>query len=443
MELEKQADQLERIRTKLEQALCKDAEFAEFGASSHRYKLKEKLTAGELADWEAQYGIRLPEPFARFLTEIGNGGAGPYYGIYPLAQATSYTELPALQGRAALHPGMTAEEWNLLTEPLTGERDISDEEYEEARNKALGGMLCIGTQGCEYEMYLVLEGEHRGRIVYTSEFFPDRPFFFVYEDNFLDWYERWLDEIILDYDNAWFGSRLPGDENTLIQLYRNTPDGKLQAKALEAMFKFKRITPSTLEFLKHVTEHSPRDSTTAISLLCKTSFAAGRPYLQKLLQSDDAEGALRALTILHTYGKNEDRTEFIPLIRQRLERLEGINDAETLRYAGYILKDCDAMDFRDFAPFLCHASLAMQTAAIYAVRDCGNKQESWQIIEQMFRTGGTEVLRSSISHWDVIPHEKLLPYYKAIWPEYKGNPNFREKFTACLRELHLPDDYLG
>ncbi|MEK4003642.1 hypothetical protein [Paenibacillus sp. FSL H3-0333] len=43
MELEKQADQLERIRTKLEQALRKDAEFAEFGASSHRYKLKEKL----------------------------------------------------------------------------------------------------------------------------------------------------------------------------------------------------------------------------------------------------------------------------------------------------------------------------------------------------------------------------------------------------------------
>lgn len=170
MELEKQADQLERIRTKLEQALCKDAEFAEFGASSHRYKLKEKLTAGELADWEAQYGIRLPEPFARFLTEIGNGGAGPYYGIYPLAQATSYTELPALQGRAALHPGMTAEEWNLLTEPLTGERDISDEEYEEARNKALGGMLCIGTQGCEYEMYLVLEGEHRGGLCIPRNF---------------------------------------------------------------------------------------------------------------------------------------------------------------------------------------------------------------------------------------------------------------------------------
>ncbi|WP_342476427.1 SMI1/KNR4 family protein [Paenibacillus sp. FSL H7-0350] len=252
MNIEKQTAQLERIKTKLGQALRKDAEFAEFGSSSHQYRQEDKLTAGKLADWEAQYGIKLPEPFARFLTEIGNGGAGPYYGIYPLEQATSYTELPALQGRAALHPGMSAEEWNILTEPLTGERDISDEEYEEARNKALGGMLCIGTQGCEYEMCLVLEGEHRGRVVYTSDFYPDRPFFFVYEDNFLDWYERWLDEIILDYDNAWFGSPLPGDENTLIQLYRNTPDEKLQTKALEAMFKFKRIAPATLKFLSNV-----------------------------------------------------------------------------------------------------------------------------------------------------------------------------------------------
>ncbi|MEK3900139.1 SMI1/KNR4 family protein [Paenibacillus sp. FSL R7-0179] len=440
MKVEKQDAQFERIKVKLGQARRKDAEFAEFGASSHQYKLKKKLTAGKLADWEARYGIKLPEPFAGFLTEIGNGGAGPYYGIYSLAQATSYTELPALQGRAALYPGMTPEEWNLLTEPLTGERDISDEEYEEARNKALGGMLCIGTQGCDYEMYLVLEGEHRGRIVYTSEFYPDHPFFFVYEDNFLDWYERWLDEIILDYHNPWFGSRLPGDENTLIQLYRTTPDGKLQVKALEAMFKFKRIAPSTLEFLNNVAEQSPRDSKTAISLLCKTSFAAGRPYLLKLLQSDDAEGALHALTILNTHGKNQDRTEFIPLIRQRLEH---VDDEETLRYAGYILKDCDAVSFSDFAPFLCHASLDMQTAAVYAVRDCRNKQENWEIIEQMFRSGGTEVVRSTITYWDVIPHEKLLPYYKAIWPEYKGNPNFREKFAACLRELHLPDDYFG
>ncbi|WP_253944703.1 hypothetical protein [Paenibacillus sp. NEAU-GSW1] len=76
----------------------------------------------------------------------------------------------------------------------------------------LGGMLCIGRQGCEYDMYLVIEGERKGRIVYSSGFYPDHPFFFVYEDNMLDWYERWLDEVILDYDIAWFGSRMSGHD---------------------------------------------------------------------------------------------------------------------------------------------------------------------------------------------------------------------------------------
>lgn len=41
MELEQQTAQLERIKVKLGQARRKDAEFAEFGASSHQYKLKK------------------------------------------------------------------------------------------------------------------------------------------------------------------------------------------------------------------------------------------------------------------------------------------------------------------------------------------------------------------------------------------------------------------
>jgi hypothetical protein len=91
----------------------------------------------------------------------------------------------------------------------------------------------LGTQGCEYDMYLVLEGKYRGRIVYTSDFHPDHPFFFVYEGSFLNWYERWLDEIILDYDIGWFGSRMPGDENALIQIYQSAPNEEIQTKALD------------------------------------------------------------------------------------------------------------------------------------------------------------------------------------------------------------------
>ncbi|WP_438286853.1 SMI1/KNR4 family protein [Paenibacillus hubeiensis] len=330
--------QLERIKDKLNQAMCKDTSFSVFGASSHRYRVKDRLTAKELAEWQARNQVNLPEPFASFLTEVGNGGAGPYYGIYSIEKATSYTESQALLTKSVLYPGMAKEEWNDLIEPLTKDEDISDEEYDDTRNKVLGGMLCIGTQGCEYDMYLVLEGKHRGKVVYTSDFHPDHPFFFVYEDSFLDWYERWLDEIILDYDIGWFGSRMPGDEKALIRIYETAPNEEIQAKALDGMFKFKKVSQETLGFLQNIAAQGSKNHATAIRLICKTSFGAGSEYLLRLLQSDEHGGFLEALRILHAYSKTEDLTGFIPVILKKLDRVE---DQETLRYAGYILEACE------------------------------------------------------------------------------------------------------
>jgi len=54
----------------------------------------------------------------------------------------------------------------------------------------------------------------------------------VYETNFLDWYERWLDEIIAGYDISWFGTKLPGEEKALIEAYQstNSDEEKLEAR---------------------------------------------------------------------------------------------------------------------------------------------------------------------------------------------------------------------
>ncbi|MCG7408328.1 SMI1/KNR4 family protein [Paenibacillus sp. ACRRX] len=434
----KKETQLDRINNKLEKAMHKDMDCLVFGASSHKYRVNEKLTAKELADWQAKNQVALPEPYTQFLTNVGNGGAGPYYGIYSIGEATSHIDSSVLATKCVLHPEMTKEEWNRLTSPLISDEDISDLEYEAVRDQVMGGMLCIGTQGCEYDMYLVIEGKYRGRIVYTSDFYPDHPFFFVYEDNFLDWYERWLDEIILDYDIGWFGSKMPGDENTLIQVYQNAPNEEIRSKALDGMFKFKKISQPTIDFLGNVAERGQNDRTQAIQLICKTSFDAGRVYLLELLHSDQNEDFLQALRILNWYGKSFDLEEFIIVIVQSLDR---VHELETLRYVGYVLESSGAISLQKFKAFLCHADSNIQTTAIYATRGCNDKLESWEIIEQMLMGGDKEVMKSSILYWGMIPHEKLLPYYKAAWPEYKRNDNFREKFIGYLKDLNLPDDY--
>src|SRR5438045_2160163 len=57
-----------------------------FGANGHYFRLRAPLADPELAEAEARFGVRLPEEYRNFLQQVGAGGAGPFYGIFPLAK---------------------------------------------------------------------------------------------------------------------------------------------------------------------------------------------------------------------------------------------------------------------------------------------------------------------------------------------------------------------
>jgi hypothetical protein len=57
-----------------------------FGAAAHQYKLNLPLPVSVIEEFEQRHGVSLPEDYRRFVTEIGNGGAGPYYGLFPFGQ---------------------------------------------------------------------------------------------------------------------------------------------------------------------------------------------------------------------------------------------------------------------------------------------------------------------------------------------------------------------
>lgn len=61
-----------------------DKDFKTFGSSSHEYAFNEKLSEVELEHFEKKYDIILPDGYRLFLKLIGNGGAGPFYGINKL-----------------------------------------------------------------------------------------------------------------------------------------------------------------------------------------------------------------------------------------------------------------------------------------------------------------------------------------------------------------------
>lgn len=72
-------EEVERI---LDQARRMDSGLEMFGASKHQYKLNPPVNLPFVRAIEEEYRFRFPEDYVQFITEIGDGGAGPGYGLF-------------------------------------------------------------------------------------------------------------------------------------------------------------------------------------------------------------------------------------------------------------------------------------------------------------------------------------------------------------------------
>jgi len=188
---------VERILGKLEQVRRRG--LACFGSEGHKFRLGWRASAAKIAAFEKRQGIRLPGCYRAFLEHAGNGGAGPYYGLYALDQWNDFVgwitdDVPPADFPARpcpLRPGRN-------TQCMA--RDPAD--YQ--------GTISLGTQGCSYVMLLIVTGEFAGRVVYADA--SGLPPYVSRERDFLAWYERWLDELLQGYDTAWFGYGPGGGE---------------------------------------------------------------------------------------------------------------------------------------------------------------------------------------------------------------------------------------
>uniref|UniRef100_UPI003341BB04 hypothetical protein n=1 Tax=Castellaniella defragrans TaxID=75697 RepID=UPI003341BB04 len=67
-------NQAARIIRKLVQVRRKDKDLSIFGSTFHGHKINKTLARKDLLEWQARNQVNLPDSYARFLTEVGNGG---------------------------------------------------------------------------------------------------------------------------------------------------------------------------------------------------------------------------------------------------------------------------------------------------------------------------------------------------------------------------------
>ena len=114
-----------------------------FGAGRYDYRFPAPLSIEQVEAFERRYAIALPIAYRRFVTELGNGGPGPYYGVTPLS-----LDAPQLD----------------QTFPYARATEFDDDTPEAVWDSAIPGAIEVGEYGCATYFLLVLRGPHAGEV---------------------------------------------------------------------------------------------------------------------------------------------------------------------------------------------------------------------------------------------------------------------------------------
>lgn len=209
-------EQLNRIIKKLDQLRDLDRGFSLFGSHKHRYKLNRCLSNETVQHFEKRYSVKLPDEYIAFVTLVGNGGAGPYYGLEPLENVL-FDDLDYKRPESLLNPSkpfLHTEPWNEEFK-TTIDKEEDEEEYENRLDQfeqkyfdssQMNGVIAICNYGCGMSLNLVVNGSEYGNIWSDDRgndggIFPSIEFGNKERIQFLDWYELWLDKSIVEIES--------------------------------------------------------------------------------------------------------------------------------------------------------------------------------------------------------------------------------------------------
>ena len=272
-----------KLRKQLKRAGEKDPDFSRFGAYSHKYQLGPRVSEEAISAFEAHFGVSLPEGYRDFLLWIGDGGAGPFYGLYPLKEVDPR------------HLSVYAD----------------------------GLVLPLGTQGCTFMTGLVLDGPDQGRVIYYDE---DRcgPPTVMREPDFLAWYERWTREVIAGYDDEemYFGLYLDGTPQELMELYEGTEDVQTRVEIVESCYKFQELPSKQKTYFKKAcdSEQDPRLRMVLIKMLSRFHAPGMAEQIDVLW---DFGAYPEAISVICYEGGWETKETWWPRVLEKMSSLQG------------------------------------------------------------------------------------------------------------------------
>ena len=197
-----------KVLSKLAELRELDRSLEVFGAEDHRYQVNPPLKEADVARFEGKHDVRLPEDYRTFLLEVGNGGAGPAYGVFPLGQMDDGWKLRRWKEGNGFIGDLSApfphtRRWNKLPKmPKVKDSHPDFERLLEERDRIywstdnVNGAIPICNLGCCLRHWLVITGREAGRI-WVDERADEGGLFPLSTTakrryNFSEWYDKWL-----------------------------------------------------------------------------------------------------------------------------------------------------------------------------------------------------------------------------------------------------------
>lgn len=208
---------MEEILDKINLLADRDTKLLVFGASVHRYILNDPISIDKLKEIERKFNCKFPADYKQFLTALGNGGAGPYYGLFPVEMHDDSHDMCRWENGFLIgslsDQFQHASNWNLPDSFWENEPDpdscesVEEEDalWEEWGKQLelnywaphiMNGAIPICHQGCAIRTWLVVTGPMSGTVWddYRCENEGIVPL--LKEDgsnmSFSDWYINWL-----------------------------------------------------------------------------------------------------------------------------------------------------------------------------------------------------------------------------------------------------------
>lgn len=425
------SDHAAHLREVVERAGKADPMRRVFGAQKHQYCLNPVVSREEVERFEARYNVKLPPEYVFFITQVGNGGAGPYYGLYPLEKMAAYTEYlevydkEDMQGLPAfIDRRMTREDWAAAME-----RAEDDTAYDKVMKEVCAGLLVIGTQGCTYDNLLMWKGSEQGKIVYIDwnlepEYGP-----FLTGMSFLDWYESYFQEIIAGNSVTSYGYRSLKSEEELAALYPAVETSEERRQILMGFFRFNRVEPGTVEFLAGLRD--PELDGLRTELLFRFDPARGFQVFEELLDGRNPAGAVDCARRMPDENKDRYYSQMAgllgrPEVREKSRLLFFLNDCSCRR----------AKDLADFAADPKNDEESRKTA-VYVMGCCPDRMDFLPLFKALMRGDSYWLAHTALQAVAKTPCMELLETYEWMWDKYKRDKVMRSNLMIAFKNLGI------